>query len=151
MTEYETNQDCAHCNRPATHKHALTGVYLCCGHASWDIDAKPIRDGHECVDFYTIERHTRELECEHRDNPNPPTGDLVPCHETAEWEVTASKFPGNTVDPDHPGAPTCSMYCDEHFADDIRWIINNSAYDQLEVRPRDWGFVDVEADQDTPD
>ena len=144
MTEYETNQDCAHCNGPATHKHALTGVYLCCGHASWDIDAEPIRDEHECVDFYTIERHTRGFECEHSHNPDPPTGDLVPCHETAEWEVTTSRYPGNPADPDQPGAPTRSRYCDEHFAERAKTIINNSPYEQLEARPRDWGLVYID-------
>lgn len=133
-----TNSDCVHCGAPASHEHALTGEPLCCGHASIDIDAEPIRDGHECEKFYTVERSTRDLECEHRDNPNPPTGDLVPCHETAEWRVVTSRFPGDTSDPDHPGAPTASRYCEEHFAARLADILSQSAGDKLEVRPRDW-------------
>lgn len=134
------SDECVHCNGPATHCHTLTGEYLCCGHAAWDIDAEPIRDDHTCEDFYTIEEHTRsdKLECEHRDNPNPPTGDLVPCHESAAWEITTSRFPGDTLAPDHPGAPTSTRYCDGHFADRLRDIIERADGNQLEVRPRDW-------------
>ena len=134
------SRQCAFCGGPAAHKHNLTGEYQCCGHAAGDIDAEPIRDEHECEKFYTIEQHTRSepLECEHRDNPNPPTGDLVPCHEDAEWEITTSWFPGDTLDPDFPGAPTSSRYCREHFAERLQDIMDRATGDQLEVRPRDW-------------
>lgn len=108
-------QECVHCGGPPTHEHAHTGEPLCCGHASNDIDAKPIRENHTCEKFRTIERCSRGLECEHRDVPDTPTGDLVPCHETAEWRVTTSRFPGDPFAPDHPGAPTSTRYCEEHF------------------------------------
>jgi len=133
-----TDRKCVHCKGPASHEHALTGELLCCGHASWDIDAEPIRDDHECAKFYTIERTSRGLECEHRDNPNPPTGDLVPCHETAEWRIVTSMFPGDPSDPDQPGAPTGSRYCGEHFVARLNDILSRAAGNKLEVRPRDW-------------
>lgn len=119
------SSQCALCSAPAKHKHAITGELACCGHASNDIDAKPIEDGHECETYRTIEQHTRssKLECEHRDNPNPPTGDLVPCHEDAEWEITTSHFPGEPTDPEHPGAPTKTRYCDEHFLRRLREVL----------------------------
>lgn len=111
---------CALCDREAKHKHAVTGELTCCGHASNDIDAKPIEDGHECEEYRTIEQHTRssKQECEHRENPNPPTGDLVPCHVDAEWEITteyAADGPG--------GAPTKTRYCDEHFLERLREVL----------------------------
>lgn len=133
-----TERECVHCGGPATHKHAHTGESLCCGHASWDIDAEPIRDGHSCEKFFTVEREARELECEHRDNPNPPTGDLVPCEQTAEWRITTSRFPGNPVEPDHPGAPTSTRYCPEHLAERLDRILDHSGSAKLEVRLRDW-------------
>lgn len=133
-----TGNECVHCGGPATHQHALTDEYLCCGHAAVDIDAEPLRDDHECEKFYTVKQFTRDLECDHRDNPNPPTGDLVPCHETAEWRITTSRFPGDTLDPDHPGAPTAARYCEEHFTERLRTIMDRAEGDQLEVRPRDW-------------
>lgn len=117
-------RECVHCDGPATHKHETTGEVLCCGHASWDIDAKPIRDTHSCEKFYTVRPHHRELECEHRDVPDEPTGDLNPCHETATWDITTSRFPGYPFDPTHPGAPTSSLYCPDHFSDRLEDIID---------------------------
>ena len=119
----DTERECVYCGGPGTHRHNQTGNHLCCGHASHDIDAEPIRDRHSCERFYTVERFARDLECEHRDNPNPPTGDLVPCHDTAEWAVTTSRFPGDPFDPDHPGAPTQTRYCPEHFAEKLGEIL----------------------------
>lgn len=105
-------RQCALCDRDAKHKHAVTGELTCCGHASNDIDAKPIEEGHECDRERTIERHTRGLECEHRENPNPPTGDLVPCHDEAEWVITT-----------HDGPTTRATYCDEHFLARLREVL----------------------------
>jgi len=138
MTAGGTERGCVHCDRPATHKHAHTGEPLCCGHASWDIDAEPIRDGHSCEKFYTVERESRDLECEHRDNPNPPTGDLVLCEQTAEWRITTSRFPGDPVEANHSGTPTATRYCPRHFAERLGRILNASDSAKLEVRPRDW-------------
>lgn len=112
-----SQSECVHCNGPATHRHALTDEFLCCGHASVDIDAKPIRDDHECVDFYTIRPCNRDFECEHRDSED---GEIVPCHEPAHWDLTVCKFPGDPFDPDTPGAPTGGHYCDQHFAQRMR-------------------------------
>lgn len=128
----DSDRTCVHCNGPGTHQHNHTGVFLCCGHASWDIDAEPVRDEHDCVTWHTAERFNRDLECEIRDNPNPPTGDLIPCHEPAEWAITTSRFPGDPHDPDQPGAPTRTRYCYRHFGERFTEILENG--DELDVR-----------------
>ena len=133
--------ECVHCGGPATHRHAITGTYLCCGHSDHDIDAEPIRENHNCEDFYTIARHTRGLECGHRDYPGLGE-DPIPCREEGVWKITTSKFPGDPLDEDHPGAPTSTRYCDEHFADRLRDIMGRSEGDLLEAHPRDWIWVD---------
>lgn len=108
---------CALCDNPAQHKHKITGELTCCGHASNDIDAKPIEDDHECEKQRTIERVTRDGECEHRDYPGPKQ-DPIPCYEEAEWSIL-TEYPG-----DGPGgAPTRTWYCDEHFLTRLREVI----------------------------
>lgn len=122
-----TDKTCVNCSNPATHTHTITNELLCCGHASQDIDAVPIRANHKCEKVYTIEQHSRELECEHRDNLNPPTGSLIPCHETAKWEITRNL----------PGAPTRSRYCPEHYLERLQEIMEKSTEDKLEVHLHD--------------
>ena len=125
------DRSCAYCGAPGEHQHNHTGEYLCCGHASIDIDAEPVRAEHECINWHTAKRFDRDLECEIADNPNPPTGDLVPCHETAEWTITTSRFPGDPHEPDRPGAPTRTRYCYGHFGERITNILENG--DELNV------------------
>lgn len=131
-----TTPECVHCGGPGSHRHAHTEEYLCCGHAAMDIDAKAVRDSHECAKFYTLAR-TDRLDCEHRDNPNPPTGDLIPCENDATWRVTTSRFPGDPFDPDHPGAPTATRYCDEHFVERFADIVDTTPGGDVGVRIRD--------------
>ncbi|WP_330633754.1 hypothetical protein [Halocatena halophila] len=116
MAEPSTeNQQCALCDRTATHQHAITGELTCCGHASNDIDAESI-EGHECEPQRTIERYTRDLECTHQDYPGPKK-DPIPCQDEAEWVITTA-YPG-----DGPGgAPTSTRFCDEHFLARLREV-----------------------------
>lgn len=117
MTDDAANAQCNACNRTATHKHAITGELTCCGHASNDIDAKPMDDKHECLKTRSIERIRRDVECEHRDFPGPGE-DPIPCHDGAEWAITTER-PG-----DGPGgAPTRTWFCDEHFLARLREVL----------------------------
>jgi len=132
----DAERECIHCDGPVTHKHTRTGELLCCGHASQDIDAKPINDGHSCEKFYTVERIVTESLCEHY--ADYPSESLASCKEIAEWRITTSRFPGDPVDPLHPGAPTATRYCSDHFADRLGKILTEADGAKLEVRPRDW-------------
>lgn len=130
-------ETCLHCGAIATHQSSVLGIYLCCGHASRDIDAPPIEDDHECLKFYTLERVSGRLACEHRANPNPPTGDLVPCTQNGIWRLTASREPGDPSDPDHPGAPTATRYCDTHLVGRLERIFEATSAETLQLRSRD--------------
>lgn len=110
-------QQCVACDEPATHKHAITGELTCCGHASNDIDTDPIDPDHECEPQRTIERFTRDLECEHRDYPGPKK-DPIPCKQEAVWAITTEY-----VAPGPGGAPTRTRYCDEHFLERLREVL----------------------------
>lgn len=43
-----------------------------------------------------LEPFDRDLECEHIDNPNPPTGDLVPCDLEAEFTISTPMWSDET-------------------------------------------------------
>ena len=61
-----------------------------------------------------LETFSRDLECEHRENPDPPTGDLVPCEQEAEYAITTADF----------GDATRVRYCPEHVWNGLtNWML----------------------------
>lgn len=63
-----------------------------------------------------LETFDRDLKCEHRDNPNPPTGELVPCKQEAEYAITTADF----------GEPTRVRYCPSHVWNGLEnWMERN--------------------------
>jgi hypothetical protein len=102
-----------------------------------DIDAKPINYGHSCEKFYTVKRIVTDVQCEHYDT-KCSSDELVSCNEIAKWRITTSRFPDDPTDPSHPGAPTATRYCPEHFADRLDRILMEADGEKLEVRLRDW-------------
>jgi len=47
-------------------------------------------------EYARIEPFKRSLECEYRENPNPPTGDLEPCDLEAEYTVSSPMWSDET-------------------------------------------------------
>lgn len=46
--------------------------------------------------YARLEPFKRDLECEHRDNPNPPTGGLEPCDLEAEYAIASPLWSDET-------------------------------------------------------
>lgn len=63
-----------------------------------------------------LETSDRDLECEYRENPDPPTGDLIPCEQPAEYAITTADY----------GEPTRVRYCINHVWNGISgWMERN--------------------------
>jgi len=63
--------------------------------------------------YVRLEPCNRGMECEHRDNPNPPTGDLVPCDLEADYRLCSPMWSDET----------CTRRCSIHVWDELeRWV-----------------------------
>jgi len=64
-------------------------------------------------EYARLEPFQRDLECEHTENPDPPTGDLVGCDLEADYTIATPLWSDETR----------SRYCSIHVWDELERIV----------------------------